>query len=94
MAVAGLSESIRMRLSGLGFAGEYACTIRCAKGFATGNGLVAGVEVVSSPPSSLETGRHSKRSGGARWLFSFAAPKSGGDIGLGGGKAGLEGKEA
>jgi len=29
--------NIRIRLSGLGFAGEYACIIRRANGFATGN---------------------------------------------------------
>ncbi len=29
---------IKIRLNGLGFTGEYACTMRCAKGFAIGNG--------------------------------------------------------
>lgn len=38
--------SISMRLSGLGFAGEYACTIRCANGFAIGNGRRIGSGVV------------------------------------------------
>lgn len=44
--VNGESANIRMRLRGLGLAGEYACTMRIAKGFATGKGRLAegGVE--------------------------------------------------
>ena len=34
---------MRIRLRGLGFTGEYACTIRAAKGFAIGNGRTPGV---------------------------------------------------
>lgn len=39
--VMGESPSNKMRLSGLGLAGEYACIMRIANGFATGNGRLA-----------------------------------------------------
>lgn len=43
-----------MRLKGLGLAGEYACTMRMAKGFATGNGRFAAGGVVGARKLELE----------------------------------------
>ena len=65
-----------MRLSGLGFAGEYACIMRCANGFATGNGRFAAGGVTRLFEPAEEAG-----GGDVSGLYVGVVPCSGGDGG-------------
>jgi hypothetical protein len=74
--VVGESANISIRLRGLGRAGEYACTILWAKGFATGKGRRSGAGVLGSfvPRSSL--GGETSTTGGESSILSFTGGSS------------------
>lgn len=89
-----------IRLRGLGLAGEYACTMRCAKGFAMGNGRRTGVVRFGFKLGGAGSGGVVELSvfngeiSGVIWKGSSLPEKSGAGMGEAGGRIGLVGSEA